>query len=252
MQTRAKVSLIHMLIQDSLEENLKTSEQLILKAAESGANFICLPEYFSIPCNIETQTSTDLIFTETYESTLRFLKHISKEVDACIIGGTVFEKFRGKFYNTCPFLKGGKVLGKYRKMHLTEAEKKLGLNHGKTFQVFETEVCRVGILICADLFYPRTVKKLISKGAEAIFLPVSASGTHPPVKGHPLSIERARDNLVFILKNGNIKSNARGGSTAIVAPWGILNEAKNECKEEIVSADLDLARLRNMRLVLRR
>jgi predicted amidohydrolase len=178
---------------------------------------------------------------------LLFLKRVSKNVDAYIVGGTLIEKFRGKFYNTCFLLKNGEVFGKYRKMHLTELEKTLGLNRGRTFRVFETEFGKVGILICADIFFPKTVKKLASMGAEVIFLPVSASGTHPPVKGHPLSIERARENLVFILKNGNIKSNSRGGNTAIISPWGILNEAKNELREQIISADLDLTKLRDYR-----
>jgi len=240
-----QVSLIHMQVSDSMEENLKTAEQMIYDAAETGSKVICLPEYFSIPSSIENQNSVERVFNETCEPTMLFLKQVSKKVDAYIVGGTLIEKFRGRFYNTCLLLKNGKVLGKYRKMHLTLWEKTLNLNRGRTLRVFETEFCKAGILICADIFYPKTVKKLASMGAEVVFLPVSASKTHPPVKGHPLSTARAKDNLVFILKNGNIKSDSRGGSSAIISPWGILNEAKNEKKSAIISASLDLARLRD-------
>lgn len=242
-----QVSLIHMQVSDSMEENLKTAEQMIYNAAEAGSKFICLPEYFSIPSSLENQNSVDRVFKETFEPTMLFLKQASKNVDAYIVGGTLIEKFRGRFYNICLLIKNEKVLGKYRKMHLTLWEKTLNVNRGRTLRVFETEFCKAGILICADIFYPKTVKKLASMGAEVIFLPVSASKTHPPVKGHPLSTARAKENLVFILKNGNIKSNSRGGSTAIISPWGILNEAKNEKKSAIISANLDLRRLRNYR-----
>jgi len=242
-----QVSLIHMHVSDSMEENLKTAEQMIYNAAEAGSEFICLPEYFSIPSGLENQKSVNKVFNETYEHTLLFLRHISANVDSYIVGGTLIEEFRGKFYNSCLLLKNGKVLGKYRKLHLTQLEKTLNLNRGRTLRVFETEFCKVGILICADIFYPKTVMRLASMGAEVIFLPVSASKTHPPVKGHPLSTARAKENLVFILKNGNIKSNSRGGSSAIISPWGILNEAKNEKKSAIISADLDLTRLRDYR-----
>lgn len=242
-----QVSLIHMHVSDSMEENQKTAEQMIYNAAEAGSKFICLPEYFSIPSSLENQKSVNRVFNETYEPTLLFLKQISKNVGAYIVGGTLIEKFRRKFYNTCLLLRNGKVLGKYRKMHLTLWEKSLNLNRGRTLRVFETEFCKAGILICADIFYPKTVKKVASMGAEVIFLPVSASKTHPPVKGHPLSTTRAKDNLVFILKNGNIKSNSRGGSSAIISPWGILNEAKNEKKNAIISANLDLTKLRDYR-----
>jgi predicted amidohydrolase len=229
-----------------MEENLKTAEQLMCTAAESGSKFICLPEYFSIPSSLENQNSASMVFNETYEPTLLFLKRVSKDADAYIVGGTLIERFRGKLYNTCPLLKNGEVLRKYRKMHLTLWEKTLNLNRGRTLHVFETEFCKLGILICADIFYPRTVRKLASMGAEVIFLPVSASKSHPLVKGHPLSTARAKNNHIFILKNGNIKSNSRGGSSAIISPWGILNEAKNEKRNAIISANLDLTRLRNL------
>jgi omega-amidase len=242
-----QVSLIHMQVADSVEENLKTAEQNIYNATEAGSKFICLPEYFSIPSSPENQKSVNKVFNETYEPTLFFLKRISKNFDAYLVGGTLVEKFRGRFYNTCLLLKNGRVLGKYRKMHLTQLEKTLNLNRGRTLRVFETEFCKVGILICADIFYPKTVKKLASMGAEVMFLPVSASKSHPPVKGHPLSTARAKENRVFILKNGNIKSNSRGGSSAIISPWGILKEAKNEKKSAIISANLDLTRLRDYR-----
>jgi len=242
-----QVSLIHMQISDSPEKNLETAEQMLYRAADSGSKFICLPEYFALPASLEDNKQIEKIVEETHEPTVQLLKRVSKEVDAYIVGGTIFEKFRGKYYNTCLFLRQGKILGKYRKMHLTKWEKKVGLHVGSTFRVFETEFCKVGILICADVFYPRTVRRLASLGAEVIFLPVSASRTHPYVKGHPLTTKRARNNRVFILKNGNTRSNSRGGNSAIISPWGILNQAKDEMNTKIISADLDITKLRKYR-----
>ncbi|MGD9130643.1 MAG: carbon-nitrogen hydrolase family protein [Candidatus Bathyarchaeota archaeon] len=241
------VSLVHMQISESAEKNLETAEQMLYRAAEAGSKFICLPEYFSLPANVEDHKHIGKVVDDVYEPTVQLLKRVSKKVDAYIVGGTVIEKFRGKYYNTCLFLRHGRILGKFRKMHLTEWEKNVGLNVGTTFRVFETEFCKVGLLICADVFYPRTVRRLASLGAEVIFLPVSASRTHPYVKGHPLTTKRAKDNRVFILKNGNTRSNSRGGNSAIISPWGIVNQAKDEMRTKIVSADLDITKLRKYR-----
>jgi predicted amidohydrolase len=241
------VSLIHLQVSESLEKNLQTAEQMLYKAADAGSQFICLPEYFAMPSTLEDNTNIDALVDEAYEPALNLLKRVSKNVDAYIVGGTIFENFRGKIYNTCLFLKNGQILGKYRKMHLTAWEKTVGLNVGSTFRVFETEFCKVGILVCADAFYPRTVKRLASLGAEVIFLPVSASKTHPYVKGHPLTEKRAREHKIFILKTGNTKSNSRGGNSAIISPWGILSQAKDEVNTKIVSADLDIEKLRKFR-----
>jgi predicted amidohydrolase len=236
-----------MQISDSPKNNLETAEQMLYKAADADSKFICLPEYFSMPSNIEDIKDINRIVDETHEPTVQLLKRVSDEVDAYIVGGTLFEKFRGKYYNTCLFLRHGEILGKYRKMHLTEWEKEAGLNVGSTFRIFETEFCKAGILICADLFYSRTVRRLASLGAEVIFLPVSASKTHPHVQGHPLTSGRAQDNKVFILKNGNTRSNSRGGNSAIISPWGILNQARDEKNTKIISADLDMTKLRDCR-----
>lgn len=242
-----QVSLIHMQISDSPEKNLETAEHMLYMAADSGSKFICLPEYFPMPASLEDNTHIEKIAKETHEPAVQLLKRVSKEVDAYIVGGTIFEKFRGAYYNTCLFLKQGEILGKFRKMHLTAWEKKVGLHVGSTFRVFDTEFCKAGILICADVFYPRTVRRLASLGAEVIFLPVSASRTHPHVKGHPLTTKRATDNRVFILKNGNTRSNSRGGNSAIISPWGTLNQAKDEINTKIISADLDISKLREYR-----
>jgi len=242
-----QVSLVHMQISDSPKKNLETAEQMLYRAADAGSKFICLPEYFAMPASLEDNKQIEKIADEIYEPALQLLKRVSKEVDAYIVGGSIFEKFRGNYYNTCLFLRQGKILGKFRKMHLTEWEKKVGLHVGSTFRVFETEFCKAGILICADVFYPRTVRRLASLGAEVIFLPVSASRTHPYVKGHPLTTKRAKNNRVFILKNGNTRSNSRGGNSAIISPWGILNQAKDEMNTKIISADLDITKLRKYR-----
>ena len=238
-----------MQINESPKKNMEIAEKMLYRAADLGSNFICLPEYFAFPASLEDREHIEQLSEETHEPAVKLLKRVSKEIDAYIVGGTIFEKFRGKYYNTCLFLKHGKILGKFRKKHLTDWEKKVKLQVGSTYKVFETEYCRAGILICADVFYPRTVRRLASLGAEVIFLPVSASRTHPPVQGHPLTTKRAENNKVFILKNGNTRSNSRGGNSAIIAPWGILNEAKDEMHTKIISAELDITKLRNYKRV---
>ena len=236
-----------MQISESTEKNLETAEQMLYRAADAGSKFICLPEYFAMPASLEDNMQIEKIADEIREPAVQLLKRVSNEVDVYIVGGTIFEKFRERYYNTCLFLKQGKILGKFRKMHLTDWEKKVGLNVGSTFHIFETEYCKVGILICADVFYPRTVRRLASLGAEVIFLPVSASRTHPHVKGHPLTTKRAKNNKVFMLKNGNTRSKSRGGNSAIISPWGILNQAKDEMDTKIISAELNITKLRKYR-----
>lgn len=241
-----RVSLIHMNVTDSIEDNLKRAKNMMRQTVrEVIPDFICLPEYFSMTFGPDALIED--IFDKVYEPTVSFLKDASEELGAYIVGGTLIEKHQSNFYNTCMLLKDGKVLGKYRKIHLTIWEEKLKVKEGKDWFGHDTEFGKIGILICADLFYPESVKTLASMGAEAVFLPVSASRTHPSVEGHPLTIAKAKESLVFILKAGNIVPFSKGGRSAIIAPWGVVREAKNAKEEEIVSADLDIPRLRECR-----
>jgi predicted amidohydrolase len=103
------------------------------------------------------------------------------------------------------------------------------------------------MIVCADTFDPPLMKKIAELGAEIVSLPVAAMGTHPTVKGHPLTEGISRDYGMFILKVGNVCSNMRGGRSAIIAPWEILGEVSDAPEDSILSADLDIMRLREYR-----
>jgi len=240
-----KVSLIHMKTASSVEEALSLTEEKIAEAARLRPNFIVLPEYFSVPHFIDSFPSAQDIFNETYDKTINFLERISKiNPEIYFIGGTLIEKSEGKFYNVCTIWKSGVLLGKYWKRNLIDSEVKIGISKGHQPLVISTEHCKVGVLICADIFDEEAVKQTLSLGAEVIFLPVAASSTHPSVKGHPLSEKIASENGVFIVKVGNVRSNARGGRSAVIAPWEVIEEAPDTPHAVVLTVNLDINKLR--------
>jgi omega-amidase len=113
--------------------------------------------------------------------------------------------------------------------------------------VVDTDLGKIGMIVCADTFDPPLVRQVADMGAEIVTLPVAAMGTHPTVKGHPLTEGIARDYGLFVLKVGNVCSSMRGGRSAIIAPWGILGEVSDAPEDSILSADLDMERLREYR-----
>jgi predicted amidohydrolase len=164
-----------------------------------------------------------------------------------LLGGSVLQEDSGKYYNTSTLWRNGKMLASYKKINPISAEIQAGVSRGNTPLVVDTELGRLGMIVCADTFDPDLVKKIASMGAEIVTLPVAAMGTHPPVKGHPLTEGIARDYGMFILKVGNVSSNMRGGRSAIIAPWGILGEVTDAPEDSILTADLDMERLREYR-----
>jgi predicted amidohydrolase len=175
------------------------------------------------------------ISNETCTKTLLFLRDVSKEIgDIYLLGGSVLEEDNGKYYNTSTLWRNGSLLAKYKKINPIQAEIRAGVSKGTKPLVVDTEIGKIGLLICADTFDPDLVKRIANLGAEIISLPVAAMGTHPRVKGHPLTEKIARDYGLFVLKVGNVCSNMRGGRSAIIAPWGILCEVSDAPEDSIL------------------
>ena len=242
-----------MKVRSSLNDSLEAAGTAIRKAAAQKPAFIALPEYFSVPNNMEHFDSAEKISRETYDQTIRFLGETSKELqDIYLLGGTVLEEANGKFYNTSTLWQNGSLIGKYWKRNPINAELKAGVSRGDKPAVFTTEHCKVGMLVCADMFDPPTIKGVVDLGAELVFLPVAAMGTHPHVKGHPLSEKLATENGVYLVKVGNVSSNARGGRSAFITPWGIEQEATDAVKDSIMTIDFNMQKLREYRKSLKK
>ncbi len=248
-----KVSLIHMKVRSTLKGNLTAAATAIRKAAEQKPAFIALPEYFSVPNNMEHFTSAEKISKETYNETIRFLTETSKAFQGIyILGGTVLEENHGKFYNTSTLWRNGVLIGKYRKRNPISAELKAGVSRGDKPAVFATEYCKVGMLVCADMFDLPTIKAVVDLGAELVFLPVAAMGTHPHVTGHPLTEKLATENGIYVVKVGNVSSSARGGRSAFITPWGIEQEVSDAVEDAVMTIDFDMQKLREYRKSLKR
>ena len=246
-----RVSVLHMEIRSTLQANLTAAKTAILKAAKDKPALIALPEYFTVPNCMGDFTNAAKISEETAVKTLEFLQDISKQIGGIyLFGGTVLLEDGGKYYNTSTLWRNGKLLGKYKKINPIKSELEAGVTKGCEPLVLDIDLGKIGLIVCADSFDPALVKRVAELGAEIVSLPVAAMGTHPPVKGHPLTEKMARDYGVFVLKVGNVCSNMRGGRSAIISPWGILGEVSDSPGDSVLTADLDIEKLREYRLRL--
>jgi predicted amidohydrolase len=223
----------------------------VREAAKQNAVFIALPEYFSVPNNMEHFNNARDISKETFKPTQEFLSEISSEIgDAYLMGGTMIEEDEDKFYNISTLWHNGKMVGKYRKRNPIKAEIDAGITPGDQPVVIETEQCKVGMLVCADMFSQPTIRDVVKLGAELVFLPVAAMGSHPPCNGHPLTFRLAAENGIYLVKIGNVSSNARGGRSAFITPWGVEQEVSDAVEDSVLTKEFDMDKLREYRKVL--
>lgn len=156
----------------------------------------------------------------------------------------------------------GVPLGTYRKVH-PFADEKRWCRAGCSFPVFDTEIGKLGIMICWDTAFPEVAKCLAINGAELLI--VSTNWEDPyeepwdPADGinkHEADwdlITRARafDNTLHLVAANRIGGDGGEltffGRSKIIDPRGNVIEALDERKEGIISADLDLAETQRQR-----
>ena len=91
-----RVAAIQMQIGGNLEANLDRARKHISTAVMQGAEFVCLPEYFSYSPNLTS--FKDLI--EAYEKTRTMLKNQSARNNICLVGGSVLRLVNSTIYNS--------------------------------------------------------------------------------------------------------------------------------------------------------
>ena len=73
-------------------------------------------------------------------------------------------------YNTAVLVGPEGYVGKYRKVHQTAPEKPI-YRRGHKFSVFDTEIGKIGLMICYDKAFPESARELYAQGAEIIAMP---------------------------------------------------------------------------------
>lgn len=141
----------------------------------------------------------------------------------------------GEYYNTSVmFDRNGDICGKYRKTHLTVTEFEKGLTPGREYPVFETDFGRVGMLICYDHYFPKTVEKMKDNGAEIIFISTAGDAAER-------SVARAMDNGIYLAICGLNNENSHGwGAARIIDPDGrILSHTNKSGSPAVCEIDLN-------------
>ena len=82
----------------------------------------------------------------------------------------------GAFYNSVVLINPlGEVVGKYSKQILMQGEVEFGFKCGTDFKIFNTNIGKIGVLICADFpLVPETSAKIALGGADILFVPAMA------------------------------------------------------------------------------
>jgi uncharacterized protein (TIGR02145 family) len=164
------------------EANLQTFFSYMEEAAEQGAHLIVFPEIalqqnpgWGKSSYQPTQEELDYVLNtaETIpgESTERVVEKARELHLYVVFGMTEKVSDEDNLYNASVFVGPDGIIGKYRKMNLWNARgggnEHLFWKPGKKFGVFNSPLGKVGLMICADMFFD-VGPALARKGAELL------------------------------------------------------------------------------------
>lgn len=221
-------------------------DKVIDVLTNADADLIVLPELFATGYQFVSHREVAQLAENIPDgNTTARLSELSRSTGMYIVAGLP-ESSLGHFHNSAVFVGPEGFIGTYRKTHLFY-EETLWFTPGDTgFQVFETTIGRIGIMICFDWFFPEAMRTLALKGAQLVAHP---SNLILPFCPDAMPI-RCLENRVFAITANRIGSENRGtqetltyiGMSQVTLPDGTIAFRAPEDTDALFVADVDLTK----------
>jgi N-carbamoylputrescine amidase len=251
--------------------NLQRGVARVEEAARSGAKVVCLPELFRSQyfCQCEDAALFDLA-EPVPGPTTEALGRVAREHKVVVIAPVFERRAPGIYHNSAAVIdSNGKIAGLYRKMHIPDDPsyyEKFYFTPGDLgFRAFDTSAGRIATLICWDQWYPEGARLAALQGACLLLYP-TAIGWHPQEKKEfgaqqrdawrTIQRSHAIANGVYVAAVNRVGHEVplRGGAgiefwgtSFIVDPFGVELAVASVESEQILLAEIDLARLEDVR-----
>jgi len=249
----AKVAVVQMKADVDKEKNLKKILKFVSLAASRGAVLCAFPEFMM--CYTPSSQSPAELANIAEKMTGEFVSSIAETAkeNSIQVVGTLYEKSPkpNRVYDTSFLInKNGKVISKYRKIHLYDAfgfKESRKLYPGSSIaKPVQTSVGKLGLMICYDLRFPEMSRILASSGSETLVVPSAwVKGTMKEEHWLTINKTRAIENGCYVIAPDQI-GNIYCGRSLVVDPFGkILLDMKK--REGMGTVDISLQQVKQVR-----
>ena len=267
-----KVGLVQQACREDRDANLAASIRGIRDAQARGAQLVLLQELHTGVYFCQTEDTRRFDQAEAIPGpTSDELGRLARELQIVIVASLFERRAAGLYHNTAVVLDAdGTLAGRYRKMHIPDDPgfyEKFYFTPGDLgFMPIDTQVGRLGVLVCWDQWYPEAARLMTLHGAELLLYP-TAIGWDPrdsEAEKHRqrdawITVQRAHavaNGLPVVVANrvGHEPDPAGGpgiefwGSSFVAGPQG---EVLADCGDEaaVLVAEVDLARSESVRRI---
>jgi 5-aminopentanamidase len=224
------------------QANLEKMESAIIKASEEGADLILFPELFLT--GYFTRERTLELAEDTEGPSISQIREWAKAYRIKVVFGFP-EKKNGLAYNSACFIgEDGEVIGTFQKVHLWDEESTY-FQPGSSFNVWPTNIGKIGIMICYDTEFPESARSMALQGADIVLAPTANMAPFQHIQ--QLYIQtRAAENQIFVATTNQVGTEENTlffGGSAAADPFGQtlaqLDDSEGDC---LIELDLQLIR----------
>lgn len=254
-----RVAALQMRSGTDVEKNLLAATELVHVAADQGATYIQLPEYFNYygPAKHFADVAEEIPGV-----TSRAMGEVARERHVTLHLGSMLQDSRSaeRSANTSVLLgDDGAIIALYQKTHLFDIDvpgevsyrESAAIAAGSRLVVAELDGFTLGLSICFDVRFAELYRQLALRGATVFAVPSAFSAVTGPAHWEVLLRARAIENHAFVIAATQAGTTEEGlatyGHAMIIDPWGSVLAQSSGDEQEVVLCDIDLSQVARRR-----
>ncbi len=249
-----KIALAQMKMSECILENYEKSLGLIRAAAKEGARLICFPEIQLSPFfpQYEKRDASRWVIPADSPYIYRFCG--ACEAAGIYAAPNFYVEEAGRRYDMSLLIDDrGTILGRQKMVHIAQAacfyEQDYYTPSEEGFQVFDTGLGKIGLVVCFDRHYPESVRTSALKGAELILIPTANTKDEPSeLFQWEVKIQAFQNSVNIAMCNRTgLEDGMDFSGESIVADFNGQTLALADDREQLLFAEVDLSAARQAR-----
>ena len=180
-----------------LAYNRALCAQAIREAALNGAQLVVLPELAQSGYVFADQTEAMALAEAVDGPSVAEWQRLAKDLNLVLVAGFCERINASTLANSAVLIDPTGVRAVYRKAHLWDGEKRVFVAGNAPPPVVQTQLGRIGMVICYDLEFPEWVRLVALQGAQLLCVPTNWPDGGHPAGERPSEVVRVQANAAF-------------------------------------------------------
>lgn len=194
---------------DNIETLMSQAEFFVDAVSGYKSDFVLFPELFNAPLMAIHNDQPEAVAIRLLASHTDYLRGkfctLAVSYNINIITGSFPLYENEKLYNVTYLCRRDGSWDTQRKVHITPNERSYwGMTGGDRIAVFETDVAKIGILICYDVEFPELPRLLADEGMQILFVPFLTDTQNGYNRVRYCAQARAIENECYVVTAGSV------------------------------------------------